>query len=289
MRRSLLFLLVGSLVVACKSSGPGPDPGSFLTVDVDGVAREYRLFVPAAPPEGTMSLLVAVHGGSGRADNYPQESQFEQLAEDEGLIIAYPLSELLPGNEGEWQLNTGSESRQDLDFIEAMIDDISAQHPVAPERVYATGYSLGSMFTYELACHLSSRFAAIASHAGSMPVSPNSCSPQEGVALMHLHGVQDGIIPYAENWDWKEWDTVGTMRSVPNLVEFWAGHYNCQDSSETAAASSAHVVHASCDQGVRIEHHRLEDVGHEWPERVEGVSTHELIWSFLQGFPSSPE
>ena len=259
-----------------------------MQLDVDGVTREYRLFVPSQPPDGAMPLLVAVHGGSGRADSYPQQSQLEELAEDQGFVVAYPLSELLPGNEGEWQLNTDSQSRQDLDFVEALIDELSGQHPVDPARIYATGYSLGSMFTYELACHLSSRFAAVASHAGAMPVSPNSCEPSEGVAIMHLHGTQDEIIPYATTWDWSAWPEVGTMFDVPGLVQFWADQYSCQDSAENATANSTHVVHDACDQGVRVEHHRLEEVGHEWPESVAGSSTPETLWAFLRDFTRSP-
>ena len=201
MKRAALFLFSCCFLLACKGPGPGPA----LQLDMNGVSREYRLFVPAAPPEGAMPLLFAVHGGSGRAAPYPQQAQFEELAEEQGVVIVYPLSELLPGNEGEWQLNTRPDSRQDLDFIEALIDEVSAQHPIDSTRVYATGYSLGSMFVYELACHLSSRFAALASHAGSMPVSPNSCGGAENVAVMHIHGVQDEIIPYGESWDWKNW------------------------------------------------------------------------------------
>ena len=284
MKRAALSLFSCCFLFACKGPGPGPA----LQLDVNGVSREYRLFVPAAPPEGAMPLLFAVHGGSGRLDPYPQQVQFEELAEEQGVVVVYPLSELLPGNEGEWQLNTRSDSRQDLDFIEALIDEVSAQHAIDSTRVYATGYSLGSMFVYELACHLSSRFAAFASHAGSMPVSPNSCDGSENAAVLHIHGVQDEIIPYGESWDWKNWENIGPMMDVPALVQFWADQSDCQDSSETESGSSTHVTHDNCAQGVRVEHQRLEQVGHEWPEQVEATSTHEVIWAFLSEF-SRPE
>ena len=76
------------------------------------------------------------------------------------------------------------------------------------------------MFNYELACQLSDRFAAIASHAGTMPVSPDSCDQDSNVAVMHLHGEDDYIIAYNNAWDWKEWDEVGTMMAIPSLVTF---------------------------------------------------------------------
>ena len=30
------------------------------------------------------------------------------------------------------------------------------------------------------------------------------------------------IIAYGNTWDWKSWDTVGTMRGIPSLVQFWS-------------------------------------------------------------------
>lgn len=98
-----------------------------------------------------MSLMLAVHGGDSGGYVFPQQSLFEELAEKEGIILAFPTGKLVQPNEGVWQLNTEAQSRQDIDYVEALIDDISAGYPVDPTRVYAVGYSLGSMFTYELA------------------------------------------------------------------------------------------------------------------------------------------
>jgi polyhydroxybutyrate depolymerase len=255
---------------------------------VNGVAREYHLFVPTHPPDAPMSLVLALIGGDAGSWVFPQQSEFEELAEKEGIIFAFPVGKLVPPNEGAWQLNTAARSRQDIDYVEAVIDDISARHPVDPARVYAIGYSLGSMFSYELACHLSSRFAAIASFAGTMPVSPNSCEQEDNVPIMHIHGLEDPIIAYGHTWDWKSWDTVGTMRDIPSLVRFWGDQYNCQNESRTEFADSLHIVHDACDQDVRVEHHRLNEAGHGWPDSINGVSTHQVIWSFLSGF-SKPQ
>ncbi len=253
-------------------------------IDVDGLARTYHLFVPASPPKSPMPLLVGAHGAGGRGEAFPQQSAFEELAEREGVLVALPQSEKLPLNEGGWQLNTDAQSRHDIDFVEALIDDIAARHSVDAARVYATGYSLGSMFTYELACHASSRFAAIASHAGTMPVSPKSCAPQHNVSIMHIHGARDFLIDYDETWSWKAWESVGAMMDIPGLIKFWSDRHGCQEKRENESASSLHIVHDRCEQGARVEHHRLDDAGHGWPETIDGVSTHQVIWTFLSGF-----
>lgn len=253
-------------------------------IAVSGVEREYHLFVPSSPPEGPMSLMVMLNGGDAGSWQFPQQSKWEELAETEGIIIAIPVGKLVPPNEGAWQLNTDVQSRQDIDYIEAMIDDISSSHPVDAPQVYAIGYSLGSMFSYELACQISERFAAVASFAGTMPVSPKSCDPERNVPIMHIHGVVDPIIAYDHTWDWKSWDSVGTMRDIPSLVQFWRHRYNCQNERRNESAGETHFVYDSCEQGARVEHYRLETVGHGWPDTLNGVSTHSVIWSFLSGF-----
>jgi len=277
--------VVLALALGCLACGSN-EQLALTSLNVNGVTREYGIVVPTNPPNGAMPLLVAVHGGGGRG-SFPEMSLFAELADQEGLIVVYPQSNQQDGNEGEWQLNTQPDSRHDLDFIEALIDKVSADHAIDPTRVYATGYSLGSMFVYELACHLGSRFAAIASHAGTMPVTTHDCPAETPVALMHLHGVNDTIIPYAESWDWKRWASVGPMLAIPSLIDFWSDSYSCQEQRQPASSSSQHTVHEACDGGVRVEHHRLTDVGHEWPERINGAQTHRLIWNFLSGFSKS--
>ena len=251
---------------------------------VNGIERQYHLFVPTNPPAGPMSLLVLLVGGDAGSWKFPQQDRWEKTAELEGIILAFPLGKVMPPNESAWQLNTDAHSRQDIDFVEAMIDDISGRHPVDPHEVYAVGYSLGSMFCYELACQMSDRIAAIASFAGSMPVSPKSCDPERNVPLMHVHGVKDPIIAYGQPWDWKSWDSVGTMREIPSLVEFWRERYNCHDERRAETEAEIHFVYESCEQGARVEHYRLETLGHEWPDNLSGVSTHRVMWSFLSGF-----
>ena len=96
-------------------------------------------------------------------------------------------------------------SRDDNNFSEAIVDELSAAYCVDQTRLYAIGYSLGAMFTYEIACQINHRFAAVASFAGTMPVSPESCDLSSGIGVMHIHGKLDYIIYYYSDWEWKDW------------------------------------------------------------------------------------
>ena len=123
-------------------------------INVNGLERSYRFYIPENLPDGPRPLL------PGAWCRWPRLGvsgvSLAALAEAEG-ILANPLSHHLGDNEGEWQLNTPSDARHDIEFIEAIIDELSSAYAIDSARIYATGYSIGSMFTYELACHLFTR------------------------------------------------------------------------------------------------------------------------------------
>ena len=140
------------------------------------------------------------------------------------------------------------------------------------------------MFSYELACQMSDRFAAIASYAGTMPMNPQACTPERFAPLMHIHSTDDTIISYHNEWDWKEWPAVGPMRNIPSLISYWENKYACTENNQTTGSSSEHIVYSNCAQDARFEHHRLNGGGHNWPTRINGVPTSELMWTFLSRY-----
>ena len=136
-------------------------------------------------------------------------------------MVVYPLSKHRAQNEGEWQLNTKLESQQDIEFAEAIIEDLSSQFCVDLSKVYATDYSLGLMVTYKIVCHLNHLFAAIASFSGTMSADPISCFMSKNISILHIHGELNNVISYYNKWVCKDWDSVGVMMDIPVLVNFW--------------------------------------------------------------------
>ncbi len=296
-----IFLTLSLIPYACASNeqisqsiNENCDAGSLLSnnslyaISVDGVDRNFMMSVPASEKGTLLPILMAFHGGGDvKSFNYPpfpQSQQFLELAQSEKFILVYPFSKLLESNEGAWQLNTTDETQQDIKFIQAIIENISSANCVDQNKIYATGYSLGSMFTYELACQMNDTFAAIASFAGTMPKNPNSCVLENEIPIMHIHGTDDFIISYKNEWDWKNWDYVGTMKSIPDLVDYWSNKNNCSSYEEITGKFSTHLIYSDCNSDVKVEHYQLSGQGHGWPEVIEGRSTHQVIWDFLKEF-----
>ena len=264
---------------------------SLTSIEVNGVERLFRLSAPSSDAGTKLPIVIAFHGGGGAGEDFQQQTEFDQLGEQEKFIMAYAIAESdRTASEGEWFLNSAATSRDDNDFAEAIVDELSKAYCVDEDRLYATGYSLGSMFTYEVACQLNHRFAAVASFAGTMPVSPETCELSGSMAVMHIHGKLDYIIDYDDDWDWKdgEHEGVGTMSNIPGMIDYWAEKSNCQTDNTHSHLFGGddveHIVHSDCSGDVRIEHYGLEAWEHTWPEQVDGTDTYRLIWNFLYDF-----
>ena len=95
------------------------------------------------------------------------EADFRSIS-DAGFILVYPqaLEDPNDDNSTNW-LHKEPTDHKDIFFVEALIDTIATQYNIDTKRVYACGYSLGGMFSYELACQLNYKIAAISSVAGA--------------------------------------------------------------------------------------------------------------------------
>jgi len=264
---------------------------SMISLFVNGGERLFRLSVPNSDAGTRLPVVIAFHGADGADEDFQQQYEFDQLGEDEKFIMAYAIAESdRTTAEGEWFLNTAATSREDNYYSEAIIDELSKVYCIDEDRLYAIGYSLGSMYTYEIACQLNHRFAAVASFAGTMPVNPETCNLFGGVAVLHIHGKLDYIIDYDDDWDWKdgEHEGVGTMSNIPGMIDYWAQKSNCKDENTHSHLFGGddveHIVHSDCTGDVRIEHYGMEAQEHTWPNQVDGTDTHRLMWNFLSDF-----
>lgn len=163
----------------------------------DGRVRTYELYVPTTLPEGSVPLVVALHGGTGWGKQFERNSGLDGLAEANGFLVVFPDgvgtgdngSDLRTWNAGYCCGPAARQAVDDVAFIDQLLDTIGAAYDVDSSRTFATGHSNGGMLSYRLACELSDRFAAVALQAGSLGVEP--CEPEQPVSLLHLHGTAD--------------------------------------------------------------------------------------------------
>jgi len=188
------------------------------------IERAYYLYVPRCVSSEKPSPLVLAFHGRGRDGNGPafaRKSQFNPLAEKEGFIVAYP-----EGIDTKW-LDGGnmedSKYARDVEFVEAIINEVSRLHKVDPDRVYATGFSNGAAFSHILAIRLSHRLAAIAAVGATLerPFAEELASAQP-VSVMQFTGSNDPFCGTAQlQFDF--------LLSSEKSCETWVNHNGCRD------------------------------------------------------------
>jgi polyhydroxybutyrate depolymerase len=257
----LLFILLVFLTITVKAQTT--INGSF---DYGGITRTYSFYVPASySPGNPIPLVIGLHGTSSSGAEFEQYRDFRPIADTANFIMANPDGSTLFGVKFWNYGNVFGSTVDDVGFLEALIDTISAQYSVDQSRVYATGMSNGSFMCYTLACQ-SSRFAAIGTVTGSMSVSMyNNCVPNHSTPVLHMHGTDDGINPYEgttsmagideTNMFWVEQnlcDTIPTVSVVPNI-------------NNGDGATAIHYLYSGGINGATVELYKINNGGHSWP------------------------
>ncbi len=253
------------------------------TIIVNGIERNYFLYIPESYNQNTITpLVINFHGLGESVNQYMNEiSDMRSLAESKNFILVYPQGELLEGNThwnvGAW--TTGSTS-DDIGFTNELINQISEEFTINQNKIYACGYSTGGAFCYELACQSNNRIAAIGTVSATMTsYTFINCNPSSATPVISIHGTTDSIIPY--NGDLSE-----EITSQQNIIDFWVSSNNTDEtfSSETITnglGSYKHYRYDNGDNGSHIEHYQIISGSHDWPSTI---NTNTILWDFMSQF-----
>jgi polyhydroxybutyrate depolymerase len=281
----LLALLAGSLT-ACREEAAQqtvPAGSSRHLLTVDGRAREYRIFRPDTLP-AKAPLVLMLHGGFGTAEQAERAYCWNELAQREHVLIAYP-----DGDGRAWDVGggccgePGRTGVDDVAFIRAVVKQIGELVPLDATRVYATGMSNGAMMSYRLACD-TKLFAAIAPVAGTVL---GSCDSPAPISVLHIHGLADPRVPF----DGSEGIGVGRIDGppVPEIIARARSNAGCAPPTESKAETVTTSI-ATCPDGRAVELITIDGAGHEWPGSARTRSTPldatEVIWQFFALHPA---
>ncbi|TVP49105.1 MAG: hypothetical protein EA350_02415, partial [Gemmatimonadales bacterium] len=312
-----LLLLVGSLG-ACTGKGFAPpdrgpgllSPGAHeLVLLHDGMERRYLVDVPDAARSGfPPPVVLAFHGGGGNPWQFRRTNGLLELGALEGFILVHPAGFSVAG-QGSWNAGfccgrAAALGVDDVGFVEALLDDLSARIALDPDRVYATGHSNGGMITYRLAEEIPHRLAAVAPVGGARLSEAGPAGPP--VPLLHIHSRDDPRALHAGGLGPPFPGTSHRVRHPPveAVLEWWKARNGCEgpgrlletrigDPGSPGEGHRAELL--AWDACTPLAHWRLEGPGHGWPgaplaglrEAVIGPGTtvvdaaHEA-WEFLR-------
>lgn len=271
-------MLAGALLaggcVARPSGPPGADapPGSAppgavpprtpsgsvsRSLQVGGATREYLLHVPARPA-AERSLVVVLHGGFGSAQQAEAAYGWDELADREGVLVAYPQGDGAAWNAGDCCGAPARTGIDDVAFIEAVVADLQARYGVTPARTFVTGMSNGALMAYRLACD-TDLFAAVAAVAGTIVT---GCAHPAPLSVLHIHGLDDDQVRFYGGRGSGPGGVDGMP--IPDVIALWR---------KADACSGAVVVQrpplttsrSSCADGRVVELITIAGAGHQWP------------------------
>jgi hypothetical protein len=113
----------------------------------------------------------------------------------QGLQTAFPIG--FGGSATGWTA-TG-EHNFDVEFLEAVIEDVASKYIIDRKRIYCCGFSNGGMMTYAMANACSDKIAAFAAISG-YPLNEFHLrhTGDRPVPFLHIHGKNDTFVPYAK-------------------------------------------------------------------------------------------
>jgi dienelactone hydrolase len=119
--------------------------------DVDGQPLEYYTYEPRKQA-GSVPLVMVFHGGSDNAEFMVWSTGWAQTAAEHGFMVV-SVDQHVARTPGQ---------------MVTLLDHLLAENPrIDPSRIYASGFSMGSVKSFELSEQFPSRFAAIAPMSGS--------------------------------------------------------------------------------------------------------------------------
>lgn len=267
-------------------------PGDFrVTMPVDGVARECLLHLPPAyDGKKRLPIVIVLHGSFLNNDYMVRLTRLNWLADQAGIIVAYPNATGWFGNHVRcWNVGKSPLYRtNDLLFIDRLIDTSIERLAADADRVYLAGFSMGAAMAHEAGIKLEHKLAAIACVSGWL--TGDESAPRQPLPVLIMHGTADAIVPYTGRLDLTTL-LLPTMQPVAFSRQFWVNHNQCD--RQTITMESQRVVKETCRNsktGIEVTQYTIFGGEHAWPGSLfrniagnpsQDMDASDVIWEFF--------
>jgi poly(hydroxyalkanoate) depolymerase family esterase len=161
-----------SILPGAPAAEPAPDFGDrFLkrTYRDAAGALNYRLYVPADHERRDLALVIMLHGCTQNPEDFALGTQMNGLADEFGLIVAYPHQTRRANPSGCWNWFDPRHQRRgsgEPAKLAGLAQELMREFGVGKDRVFAAGLSAGGAMAEVLAATYPDVFDAVGIHSG---------------------------------------------------------------------------------------------------------------------------
>lgn len=180
MKRLLTFVAMTVVVLSAQAYKKVS-----LDINVNGTQRNMIVYTPNTSTEN-LPLMLVTHGMNQDPEYQFGADKMYELIDTAKFVISY-----LRGIDKSWDMGDGG---KDKNFVLKAIDEMSARYGIDTNRVYWSGFSMGSMFMYAVMGSMTDKIAAFAPCSGMM--GDPSGSIRKKVNIIHCHAYGDDVVVY---------------------------------------------------------------------------------------------
>jgi polyhydroxybutyrate depolymerase len=239
----------------------------------EGVERKYLVHVPPQyDGSRPLPLVLCLHGGGGDIGFAVRMFKFNQKADKEGFIVAYPNGSgrmhdhVLTWNATACCGYAKARKMNDIGFIREFLDGLETEFKIDKKRVYLVGFSNGAMMAYKLASEMPEKFAAFAVISGSMNGTEHM--PALPISALIIHGKADKHIPVnGGGGKLAKWGFNVHAQPLDYAVDFWAHANDCQP-AKVARLNGGEVECKKFEHGKsgsEVVVYTIDGYKHSWP------------------------
>lgn len=244
-------------------------------VKVGTSTRKTLTYVPKNV-EKSPALVISLHGFNQDPEFQQKQTQWNAMADKEGFIVTYPLA-----NNKMWDTNGTS----DVEFVKTVIQEMINQHHVDKNRIYLSGFSMGSWLGYHCLETLGYKIAAFG------PVSGVDIGKQPRanrmVPIMHIHGTADDVFKYSGD----PHHMAGGYPSIEEYVKKWAAYEGCDTSNPqvirpypagSTGPKATRTIYNNVNDDVEVTLISIDGKGHWHSNDPNGVNSTQELWNFFK-------
>jgi polyhydroxybutyrate depolymerase len=253
-----------------------------ISSSASATVRKESVEIANALPGTPRPTVIFLHGSNGTGEQMQKYVHIDQDIGVKGVVAIYPS-----GRGGHWNVGLNPSMRDDVDYLDRMIDYYVAQKITDPSRIYIAGLSNGGMMAQRMVCQSRYPFAAVMVMAATRPKLV-TCKTPKTTAMIFAFGSRDEYFP-PDGKKGNAWAERTKPLSRAETLKFWEKANGCAKAVAPVDLPSTGPEVQVVMQGYKdcarpMMYFDIMGVGHVWPGAGSNPKLDQILGPNPDGF-----